>query len=119
MDIPFGKLADKFSRKSVLILSSVFFSVMCLGFVQISSFVGILALFVLYGLHIAAKQPVQTAFVSELSSVNYRASTIGAFRMINGLCALPASFIAGLLWTSFGKFSPFYFSLISNIYSAR
>jgi len=54
---------------------------------------------------------VQRTFVSELSPTEYRASMLGAFQMIVGLCALPASVIAGLLWTSFGKFAPFYFSL--------
>jgi hypothetical protein len=31
--------------------------------------------------------------------------------MIIGLCALPASLIAGLLWEGLGPFAPFYFSL--------
>jgi hypothetical protein len=31
--------------------------------------------------------------------------------MVVGFCALPASFIAGLLWESFGRFAPYYLSL--------
>jgi len=59
----------------------------------------------------AAIDPVQRTFVSELSPVTYRASTIGASQMIVGLWALPASVIAGLLIDSFGFHAPFYFSL--------
>jgi MFS family permease len=110
MSLPFGKLADKLKRKTVLLVSYFLFGFMCLGFILIKSYLGLVLMFVLYGLHKAALDPVQRTFVSELSPVKYRASTLGAFQMIVGLCALPASIIAGLLWVNFGMFAPFYFS---------
>jgi len=111
MSLPFGKLADKLGRKVVLVLSYFFWGLTCLGFIYIKFYSGVVLLFVLYGLHKAAIEPVQKAFVSELSPTEYRASVLGAFQMIVGLCALPASVIAGLLWSNFGTPSPFYFSL--------
>jgi len=111
MSLPFGKLADKLGRKFVLILSYSLWGVLCLGFVLIQSYGGVVLLFVLYGLHLGAIQPVQRTFVSELSPTEYRASILGAFQMIVGLCALPASVVAGLLWDTFGMSAPFYFSL--------
>ncbi len=110
--LPFGKLADRLTRKFVLVLSYLFWGLVCLGFVYIESYVSLVFLFVLYGLHRAALEPVQRTFVSELSPPKYRASMLGAFQMIVGLCALPASVIAGFLWISFGKFTPFYVSLV-------
>jgi MFS family permease len=111
MSLPFGKLADKLGRRAVLVLSYFLFGLMCLGFVYVGSFEGVLMLFILYGLHKAAADPVQRAFVSELSPPKYRASILGAFQLIVGLCALPASLIAGVLWETFEKFAPFLFSL--------
>lgn len=111
MSLPFGKLADIYSRKSVLILSYVFWTLMCIGFILIESLIGIAFLFVLYGLHKAAIEPVQRTLVSELSPEKYRASMLGAFQLVIGICALPASVIAGFLWVNFGKFAPFAFSL--------
>jgi len=111
MSLPLGWLADKAGRKNVLILSFVFWGLVCLGFVYVTSLLVIGLLFVLYGLHRAAIEPVQRAFVSELSPPDFRASTLGAFQMITGLCALPASLMAGLLWDNFGRFAPFYLSL--------
>ena len=111
MSLPFGKLADKLSRKAVLVLSYFFWGLTCLGFIYIKSYMGVVLLFVLYGLHKAAMEPVQRTFVSELSPTRYRASVLGAFQMIVGLCALPASLIAGLLWSNFEMITPFYFSL--------
>jgi len=111
MALQFGKLADRVGRRKVLILSYLFFGLMCLGFMFVNSYYGIIVLFILYGLHLGAFEPVQKTFVSELSPVKYRASTLGAYQMIVGLCALPASLIAGILWTSIDMFAPFYFSL--------
>jgi len=111
MSLPFGKLADKLNRKTVLVLSYFFWGLTCLGFIYIESYTGVVLLFVLYGMHKAAIEPVQRTFVSELSPIRYRASVLGAFQMIVGLCALPASLIAGLLWSNFEIITPFYFSL--------
>ena len=111
MFLPSGKLADKLGRKFVLVLSYSLWGALCLGFVLIRSYAGVVLLFVLYGLHLGAIQPVQRTFVSELSPTEYRASMLGAFQMIVGLCALPASVVAGLLWVNFGMYAPFYFSL--------
>jgi MFS family permease len=111
MSLPLGKLADKLGRKFVLILGYALWGALCIGFVLMRSHVGVVLLFVLYGLHLGAIQPVQRTFVSELSPIEYRASVLGTFQMIVGLCALPASVVAGLLWVNFGMFAPFYFSL--------
>jgi MFS family permease len=111
MSLPFGKLADKVGRRAILVLSYSLFGLMCLGFVYVGSFEGVVMLFILYGLHRAAADPVQRAFVSELSPLRYRASILGAFQLTVGLCALPASLIAGVLWETFEKFAPFLFSL--------
>ena len=67
--------------------------------------------FILYGMHKGALDPVQKTLVAELAPTPYRASCLGGFQMVVGVCALPASLIAGLLWESFGRFAPYYLSL--------
>jgi len=109
--LSFGKLADRLGRRFVLILAYLLWGLMCVGFIYTNDYLGIILLFVLYGLHRGAIEPVQKTFVSELSPIEHRASLLGAFQMTVGLCALPASLIAGLLWDTFGKYVPFYFSL--------
>ena len=56
-------------------------------------------------------EPVQKAFVSELAPSAYRASSLGGFQMVVGLCALPSSLLAGMLWGRVGVFVPLYVSL--------
>jgi len=110
--LPFGWLADKAGRRTVLILSFIFWGMVCLGFPYATSLAAFAALFILYGLHKGAIEPSQRALASELAPTEYRASTLGAFQMITGLFALPASLMAGLLWVTFGDFAPFYLSLM-------
>ena len=72
----------------------------------------------MYGLHRGAMDTVQRTLVSELAPKEFRASGLGGFQMVIGLCALPASFIAGLLWDSISVSAPFYFSLFLTIISS-
>jgi len=109
--LPFGKLADHIGRKKVLFISYVLWGFVCLCFLLIHSIFAIVLVFVLYGLHKAALEPVQKTLVSELAPEQYRASTLGGYQMIIGLCALPASLIAGILWDSLNLFVPFFLSL--------
>jgi MFS family permease len=111
----FGKLSDKIGRKKVLEISFIFWALVCLIFLFFKSYFGIILAFIFYGLHKAALEPSQKAFVSELAPQQIRASALGGFQMINGLFALPASFLAGLLWEKISIFAPFYFSFFLTI----
>jgi len=71
----------------------------------------IFLMFIIYGLHKGAIEPVQSTIVSELAPEKYRASSLGTYPMLVGLCAFPASMMAGLLWDKFSSAAPFYLSL--------
>lgn len=113
----FGKLADKIGRKPVLMVSYAFWIATCVAFLFFHNYWFIIFAFVLYGLHTGALEPVQKAFVSELAPTDYKASTLGAYEMVTGFFALPASLIAGILWDSVSIATPFYFSLALTIIS--
>jgi MFS family permease len=111
LSIPFGRLSDKIGRKPVLFMAYAFWAAVCMGVLFARSRALIVLVFVLYGVHKAALDPVQRTLVCELSPLAFRASCLGGFQMVIGLCALPASLVAGVLWESFGSPAPFYFSL--------
>ncbi len=112
-----GRFADKFSRRLTLIIAFVVWAVVTIGFLAIPalSWTSAGVLFVLYGVHKGALKPAQSAFVSESAPVEQRASILGFFKMITGLCALPASFIAGVLWDAYGPLAPFSFALAMTL----
>lgn len=110
--IPFGRLADRWRRKYLIIIAYSFWGLTNLGFLVITdSALAIAFLFVLYGFYKAALEPSQRSFVSELAPPEFKASVLGFFKMIMGIIAFPASLIAGILWMAFGPVAPFYFSL--------
>lgn len=109
--VPFGKLSDKIGRKPGILVSFLLWGLVCFLFIFFRHSWSIILTFALYGLHKGALEPVQKTFVSELAPKKFRASSLGAFQMIVGLCALPSSLIAGLLWDKINMFVPFYFSL--------
>ncbi|MFW6131232.1 MAG: MFS transporter [Candidatus Aminicenantaceae bacterium] len=109
---PLGRLSDKIGRKPVIVLSFLLWGLVCISIIFGRSHFVIICSFLVYGAHKGALEPVQKTFVCELSPQRFRASGLGAFQMIIGLCAFPASFIAGVLWETLGMFAPFYFSFI-------
>ncbi len=109
--LPFGKLSDRIGRKKVLFLAFLVWASVCAGVIAGGSLVFVGFLFVLYGLHKAALEPVQKTLAAELAPRDYRASVLGGFQMVVGFAALPASLLAGLLWDRFGAAVPFGLSL--------
>ena len=113
--IPFGNLANKIGRKSVMGISFMLWGIVSVLFIVFHNYIAILIAFIIYGMHKGALKPVQKTFVSELSRKRFRASALGAFQMVIGLMALPASLIAGMLWDKINFFAPFIFSLILTV----
>lgn len=113
--LPFGKLSDRIGRKALMAVSFILWGGVCGIFIFVENYLAIILSFVLYGLHRGAIDTVQKTFVSELAPEDYRASGLGGFQMVIGLCALPASFFAGLLWDRISMNAPFYLSLVLTV----
>ena len=116
--LPFGKLSDRMGRKFVLLISFVLWGLVCLTFLFLKSAWAVFAAFILYGLHRGSLDTVQKAFVSELGPEAFRASVLGGFQMVIGLCALPASLLAGLLWDQIDRHAPYALSLGLTVLAA-
>ncbi len=108
LSLPFGRLSDRIGRKPVLYMAFGLWALVCLGVVAIRGMALLPLVFVLFGLHKAALEPVQRTIVAELCPPEYRASLIGGFQLVVGLCALPASLGAGWLWDHIGRTAPFW-----------
>jgi MFS family permease len=111
LSLPFGRLSDRIGRKAVLFIAFGCWTAVCLGVIAIRGLVLVPIVFVLFGVHKAALEPVQRTIVAELCPPEFRASMIGGFQLVTGLCAFPASLAAGWLWDNVGRAAPFYLAI--------
>lgn len=98
LSVPAGRLSDKIGRKPVLTIGYLLFAVSSFGFIFADSLFTLLGLFAVYGAFKAFIDASQKAFVSDLSPVQDRAVSLGAFEMSTGLALIPAGLAAGFLW---------------------
>lgn len=116
--IPAGKMSDKVGRKMLLVTGYFVFSVVYLGFAFALNKGFMISLFILYGAYTAMITGVERAFIAEISPKELKGTMLGLHSTIVGIALLPASTIAGVLWTSFGAKTPFIFGSAMSLSAA-
>ena len=95
---PIGSLSDKVSRRVVISFGYALFGMICIGFIFVSSLIGFMLLFALYGLFWATTHAMQRAFTVDLVGGEKRGTALGVYHSVAGVLAFPANLIAGYLW---------------------
>jgi MFS family permease len=107
--MPVGIWSDRVGRRKVLALGYGLFALTALGFALVTSLAGLIALFALYGLVYALVDGSERAYVSDLSSVSLRGSSLGLYYGAIGVAAIFSSLLAGALWAWWGAEATFLF----------
>lgn len=94
-----GKIGDRAGRRQVVIMSYLIYLFMSLGFVFAVTKWQIVVLFVIYGVFYSIDEAQSKAFVTDLEP-DRPATAIGFYNFVTGLIYLPASLIAGVLWSA-------------------
>lgn len=116
--IPFGKLSDHVGRKKLLVAGYAVFSVVYGMFAFAPTKPAILAAFALYGFFTALTAGVERALIAEIAPKELKGTMLGLQSTIVGVALLPASIIAGFLWTGFGAAVPFAFGAAMSFIAA-
>jgi MFS family permease len=97
----FGSLSDRIGRKRVLIAGYGLYAVVYIAFGFIGRDVNFLLWFFwpIYGLYYAMTEGVEKAFISDISPMGSKATALGFYHTIVGVGLLPASIIAGILFS--------------------
>lgn len=104
---PFGALSDKIGRRKLIAAGWLFYSAIYLSFAASQNGTQVWALFGLYGVYYALAEGAGKAYVADLVLAERRGMAYGLYNAALALMALPASFIAGVLWQGIGAWNGF------------
>jgi MFS family permease len=93
-----GKLGDKAGRARIIVLGYAVYAAINLWLVVSSSRFEIVTVFAIYGLFYAIEESQSKAFIADLEP-DRCATAIGIYNFATGLLYLPASLVAGALWS--------------------
>ena len=93
-----GMLGDRLGRNHIVVLGYAVYGAVCIGLVFASSRWEIIVAFAFYGVFYAIEDSQSKAMIADLEQ-DRRATAMGVYNGITGMLYLPASLIAGALWT--------------------
>lgn len=103
-----GRWSDRVGRRPLIAAGWGVFALVYLGFAVLGGAAAAGALFLVYGLYYTLTQGTQKALAADLAHPDRRGAEIGAFHLLVGIAALPASVIAGQLYRNVSPSAPFY-----------
>jgi MFS family permease len=105
---PMGVLSDRLGRRKVIAVGWLVYALVYIGFAMASQSWQAWILFAVYGVYYGMVEGVGKAFVADLVPQDKRGTGYGIYNGVLSLVLLPASIIAGLLW-SISPAATFYF----------
>lgn len=93
-----GMLGDRIGRSRIVLLGYGLYGGICLGLVFVTTRWEMVVAFAFYGLFYAVEDSQSKAMIADLEH-DRRASAMGIYNAVTGMLYLPASLVAGALWT--------------------
>lgn len=93
-----GMLGDRVGRSRVVVLGYALYGAINLALVFVDSRWAVIVVFAFYGLFYAIEDSQSKALIADLEHER-RATAVGSYNFVTGLLYLPASLVAGALWT--------------------
>jgi len=105
---PAGVAADRGHRTALLIWGFVALIAADLLIATTASVTALFAGVVLWGAHMGLTQGLLSALVADAAPARLRGTGFGVFYLVSGVVLLPASVLAGWLWSTYGAAASFY-----------
>jgi MFS family permease len=95
-----GSWSDRIGRRAVIAVGWIVYAAVYVGFAFSESILVLLALFLTYGFYFGFTEGTEKALVADLSPASRRGFAFGVFNAIQGIGALAASLLFGVIWTT-------------------
>ncbi len=97
-----GMLSDRVGRRTLIISGWVIYAIVYFGFAFSESMYALAGWFMIYSTYTAAVEGTEKALVADLTPEALHATAFGWHAAVQGVGALAAGIVFGLLWQSFG-----------------
>ena len=108
LSVPAGIIADRIGRRRVALVGFAVFAGAYAWMATARSQAAAWGVFAVYGVYMGIADGNGRALLAEFSSGVRRGTAFGAYHMVVGLAALPASVIAGVLYDRVSPSAPFW-----------
>jgi len=97
-----GMLSDRVGRRGLIISGWVIYAIVYFGFALSDSMYALVGWFMIYSTYTAAVEGTEKALVADLTPEALHATAFGWHAAVQGVGALAAGIVFGLLWQTFG-----------------
>jgi MFS family permease len=102
-----GAWSDRIGRRTVIGLGWLVYAVVYGGFALGASLAALVAWFLVYGLYFGLAEGTEKALVADLAPAESRGLAFGVYYTVQGIGALAASVLFGVIWNAYGAAAAF------------
>ncbi len=102
-----GSWSDRIGRRAVIGIGWIVYAIVYVGFATSNTLPMLLGWFLLYGCHFGFAEGAEKALIADLAPASRRGFAFGIYYAVQGLGALAASLLFGVIWSMFGAQAAF------------
>jgi MFS family permease len=102
-----GDWSDRVGRRAVIAIGWLVYAAVYVGFAVSASLPALLGWFLMYGFYFGFTEGTEKALVADLAPASRRGFAFGLYTAVQGLGALGASVLFGVIWKVFGPAAAF------------
>jgi len=102
VSVPGGSWSDRVGRRTVIATGWIVYAAVYAGFALSSTLVPMLIWFLVYGCYFGFAEGTERALVADLAPAERRGIAFGIYNAVQGIGALVASVVFGVVWKMYG-----------------
>jgi len=102
-----GSWSDRIGRRAVIALGWSVYALVYVGFAASTTLTALFSWFLFYGFYFGLTEGTERALVADIAPAPRRGFAFGIYNAVQGLGALAASVLFGVVWTAYGTAAAF------------